>query len=149
MFYEEKITVEMTVISYGNNETDWYIKRAPIHRTSFTLHGFVITLLTQPWKKEKNGGPGIYKNNWLNCITYIKNINVFVGRTSAFFCHREAIINWQFLGLNTTLIQRSRSLVHSFFCFTRIYFTTISRLKFAKFWEYFKIKPEAEILESI
>ena len=38
--------------------------------------------------------------------------------------------------------------VHSFF-FIRIYFIRISRLKFANFKEYFKNKPEAEILKRI
>ena len=37
--------------------------------------------------------------------------------------------------------------IHSIFS-TRIYFITISRLKFAKFLEYFKNKPQAEILKS-
>jgi len=36
--------------------------------------------------------------------------------------------------------------LHSFF-FIRIYFKRISRLKFAKFWEYLKNKPEAEIVK--
>ena len=41
----------------------------------------------------------------------------------------------------------SRKIIHSFFI--RIYFMRISRLKFAKFQEYFKNKPEAEILKRI
>ena len=36
--------------------------------------------------------------------------------------------------------------IHSFL---KIYFITISRLKFAKFLEYFKNKPEAEISKRI
>ena len=42
--------------------------------------------------------------------------------------------------------------IHSFFIriyFIRIYFIRISRLKFAKFQEYFKNKAEAEILKRI
>jgi len=40
--------------------------------------------------------------------------------------------------------------IHSaLFIFIRIYFIRLSRLKLAKFQEYFKIKPEAEILKRI
>ena len=38
--------------------------------------------------------------------------------------------------------------LHSFF-FIRIYFIRISMLKLSKFYEYFKNKPEAEILKRI
>ena len=38
--------------------------------------------------------------------------------------------------------------LHSFFSI-RIYFIRISRLKFAKFEEYFKNKPQTEILKRI
>ena len=52
------------------------------------------------------------------------------------------------LKLSVALVRRIDCLIlHSFFI--RIYFRRISRLKFAKFLEYFKNKAEAEILKRI
>ena len=43
----------------------------------------------------------------------------------------------------------TKTVIHKLFHYIRIYFIRISRLKFAKFQEYFKDKAEAEILKRI
>lgn len=103
-------------------------------------------ILVLKWKTHPNRKK-ICSLSFLLCGTFLYTAAVLCQWVAMTLFHKGLRYKFCYNILITTNKPTRYNYTHSFF--TRIYFIRILRVKFAKFKEYFKNKPETEILKKV